>query len=67
MSDGATEWVTPDFYIDVRTKAADASTSLLDKTAAKQFIRTDGKASITWQLWQKLQIAHPRTCSICLI
>jgi hypothetical protein len=36
----------PDLSIDVRTKAADASTSLLGKTAARPPIRTDGKASI---------------------
>ncbi len=39
---GATEA----FAIDIRTKAADASTSLLGKNAARQPLRADGKASI---------------------
>ena len=36
----------PDFHIDVRNKAADASTSLLGKTAPRQPVRADGKASL---------------------
>ncbi len=36
----------PDFHIDVRTKAADAATSLLGKAATKQAVRADGKASL---------------------
>ena len=38
--------VVPEMSIDVRTKAADPSTSLLGKTPARASIRTDGKASI---------------------
>jgi hypothetical protein len=37
---------TSEFCLDVRTKAADASTSLLGKTAARQPIGIDGKVSI---------------------
>jgi hypothetical protein len=35
-----------DFHIDVRTKAADASTSLLGKNPPKQPLRADGKTSL---------------------
>jgi hypothetical protein len=38
--------VVPELSIDVRTKAADPSTSLLGTTPARPPIRTDGKASI---------------------
>ena len=38
--------VTPELCVDVRTKAGDASTSLLGKTAARQPVRPDGKASV---------------------
>lgn len=37
---------TPEITIDIRTKAADASTSLLEKSTARPSIRADGKASL---------------------
>jgi hypothetical protein len=41
-----TEGAGPDFHIDVRTKAADASTSLLGKNRPKQPVHADGKTSL---------------------